>query len=125
MKAIAWLMLAAAVLPFAATIIAKAGGAGFDNNNPRPWLARQEGWRARANGAQSNLFESLPFFYGAVLFSLYNHADVGSVAALMLAWVVLRFVYVGVYIGGYGKVRSLVWAVCLLLNIAILFSSAL
>jgi uncharacterized MAPEG superfamily protein len=47
------------------------------------------------------------------------------VAALMLAWVVLRFVYVGVYIGGYGKVRSLVWAVCLLLNIAILFSSAL
>jgi uncharacterized MAPEG superfamily protein len=125
MKAIAWLMLAAAVLPFAATIIAKAGGAGFDNNNPRPWLAHLDGWRGRANAAQSNLFEALPFFYGAVLFALYNHADIDGVAALMLAWVVLRFVYVGVYIGGYGTVRSLVWAVCLILNIAILFSSAI
>ncbi|HEU0229208.1 MAG TPA: MAPEG family protein [Burkholderiaceae bacterium] len=122
MKAIAWLMLVAAVLPFAATIIAKAGGAGFDNNNPRPWLARQEGWRARANAAQSNLFEALPFFYGAVLFALFNHADVNSVAALMLAWVVLRFIYVGVYIGGRGAVRSVIWAVCLILNISILFT---
>ncbi|TAM87985.1 MAG: hypothetical protein EPN41_06590 [Candidimonas sp.] len=122
MKAIAWLMLVAAVLPFAATIIAKAGGAGFDNNNPRPWLARQEGWRARANAAQSNLFEALPFFYGAVLFALFNHADVNRVAALMLAWVVLRFIYVGAYIGGRGTVRSMIWAVCLILNISILFT---
>ena len=54
MKMIAWLMLAAAIVPFLSAILAKAGGQKFDNNDPRPWLARQEGWRARANAAQSN-----------------------------------------------------------------------
>ena len=83
MKMIAWLMLAAAIVPFLSAILAKAGGQKFDNNDPRPWLARQEGWRARANAAQSNAFEALPFFYAAVLFALHNQADATRVATLM------------------------------------------
>ncbi|TAM24713.1 MAG: hypothetical protein EPN46_10035 [Candidimonas sp.] len=122
MNMITWLMLVAALLPIVAAATSKARGQGYDNNNPRPWLAQQAGWRARANAAQTNLFESLPFFYAAVLFALHGNADLGYLGKLMLAWVVLRLVYIAVYVGGYGTVRSLVWAVCLALNIAILFS---
>jgi uncharacterized MAPEG superfamily protein len=38
---------------------------GYDNSDPRGWLARQAGWKARADAAQANSFEALPFFIGA------------------------------------------------------------
>ena len=75
MNGVATLMLVAAVLPYCAAIAAKAGGWAFDNNAPRSWLSVQDGWRARANAAQANLFEGLPFFYAAVLFALYSGAS--------------------------------------------------
>ncbi len=114
-------MLVAAILPFVATGISKAGGKGYDNNDPRSWLARQEGWRARANAAQTNLFEGLPFFFAAVLFALYQMADATALVSLMVAWIVLRLIYLGVYLAGYGMLRTLVWGVALAVNIAILF----
>ncbi|MBF6615248.1 MAG: MAPEG family protein [Candidimonas sp.] len=121
MDSIVWLMLAAALLPYAAAIAAKAGGSAFDNNEPRSWLARQEGWRARANAAQKNLFESLPFFYAAVLLALYAQVSEGWLLMLMSAWVGVRMIYIGVYVGGYGAIRSAVWALAFIINIAILF----
>jgi len=121
---ITWLILAAAILPFIAAVASKAAGRGFDNNNPRSWLARQQGWRARANAAQTNLFEGLPFFYAAVLYALYANAPAGLLAGLMAAWIATRLVYLGLYIAGWGNVRSLVWAIALALNIAILFCGA-
>ena len=38
-----WCLLVAALLPIACAGIAKWGFQGFDNNNPREWLARQQG----------------------------------------------------------------------------------
>ncbi len=122
MNKITWLMLVAACLPFVATICAKAMGKGFDNNDPRSWLANLEGWRGRANAAQANLFEGLPFFYAAVLFALYKQADIALITNLMLAWVVIRIAFVATYIAGYGAVRSLLWFSALGVNIAILFA---
>lgn len=126
MDLIAWLMLVAAFLPFVAAASAKAGpsrqGGRYDNNAPRDWLARQEGWRARANAAQANLFEGLPFFYAAVLFALYNRADAPWVTTLMIAWLIARAVYIAVYVAGYGALRTVVWAIALALNVAILFA---
>ena len=122
MSPIAWLLLAAAVLPYGAAIAAKAGGRAFDNDAPRAWLAAQGGWRARADAAQANLFEGLPFFYAAVLYALYAGADEGRVAVLMLAWVLLRLLYVLAYILGRGTVRSIIWGVALLVNLAILLA---
>lgn len=113
--------LVAAFLPWMATICAKAGGKGFDNNNPRPWLAGLTGWRARANAAQANAFEALPFFYAAVLVSLWSGADVQRVESLMIAWLVLRVVYLLMYLSGKGTLRSLVWFLALAVNIWILF----
>jgi uncharacterized MAPEG superfamily protein len=69
-----WCVLVAALLPMVCAGIAKSGMAstprregGYDNNNPRAWLARQTDWRARANAAQANTFEALPFFFAAVI----------------------------------------------------------
>lgn len=121
MDLIAWLMLTAAILPFVAAAVSKAGGKNYDNNDPRIWLANQEGWRARANAAQANLFEGLPFFYAAVLFALYKMADPGMLVTLIIAWIALRLIYLGVYVAGYGMVRTLIWAAGLAVNIAILF----
>ncbi|PLC51851.1 hypothetical protein CR159_02220 [Pollutimonas subterranea] len=121
MRTISWLMLAAAILPIVAAGISKAGGKHYNNNNPRSWLANQEGWRARANAAQANLFESLPFFYAAVLFALFKMADPATLVSLMLAWIVLRMIYLAVYLVGYGLVRTVVWVLGLGVNIVILF----
>lgn len=123
MTMITWLMLVAALLPLVATGLAKAGGKGFDNEMPRAWLAAQEGWRARANAAQNNLFESLPFFFGAVLLALHQQAEPERLASLMLAWLAARLAYVWFYVAGRGTLRSLVWLVALALNVAILFSA--
>ena len=67
-------VLAAALMPIVCAGIAKGGTfskppseGGYDNNAPREWLSRQAGWRQRANWAQSNCFEALPFFIGAVI----------------------------------------------------------
>lgn len=122
MKSIAWLMLAAALLPFVCTIIAKAGGKQFDNNDPRTWLGRQEGWRARANAAQANTFEALPFFYAAVLFALYSQAPAAHVATLMACWLGTRLGYVAMYLANWGALRSLVWTAGVGFVIAILFA---
>jgi uncharacterized MAPEG superfamily protein len=42
----------------------------------------------------------------------------------MAAWIGLRLVYLGVYIAGYGALRTLIWGLALALNIAILFSGS-
>lgn len=121
MKMVAWLMLLAALLPLFAAAASKAGGKAFDNNNPRLWLARQEGWRARGDAAQKNLFEGLPFFFAAVLFALYTQTDISRLITLMALWVLLRLVYIVVYLADYAMVRTLIWTAALAVNIAILF----
>lgn len=123
MNTIAWLFLIAALLPIVATSIAKAGGTKFDNNDPRTWLSKQGGYRARANAAQTNLFEGLPFFYAAVLFALFNQVDPVLLRNLMIGWIVLRLAYIGCYVANTGGLRSLVWAASLVVNAYILFAA--
>ncbi|MFC4298006.1 MAG: MAPEG family protein [Castellaniella sp.] len=116
------LMVAAAVLPYGAALAAKAGGRRFDNDDPRPWLAAQQGWRSRANAAQANLFEGLPFFYAAVLYALHADAQPERLAGLMGAWVALRVLFVLAYVLGRGTVRSIIWGAALVVNLMILWA---
>ncbi|AZY49344.1 MAPEG family protein [Bordetella avium] len=116
------LMVAAALLPLVASISSKLGGEGFDNREPRLWLQAQKGWRARANAAQANSYEALPFFYAAVLFALYAQAPLAHLAVLMGAWVTVRLVYLALYVGGYGSLRSLSWVAAFALNLLILYA---
>ena len=118
-----WCVLFAALLPYACSYIAKAGAfGGRDNQTPREWAQRQSGWRARAVAAQTNCFESLPFFIGAVIIAHQLQAGQGRIDLLAVAYVVLRAAYVALYIGGLGTARSAVFALGLFVNIAILFS---
>ena len=125
-----WCVLVASLLPIVCAGIAKYGTfgkrrseGGFDNDDPRSWLARQTGWRARANAAQANSFEALPFFIGAVVIAQQLGADPARVGGLAAAFVLLRIVYVGLYVAGVATMRTLVWTSALAVNIAILFSA--
>ena len=120
-------LLVAALLPIVCAAIAKFGSAGspvrresFDNRNPRAWLARQTGWRARANDAQANTFEALPFFYAAVIIAHLLQASQVRLDVFAFVWVVLRIAYIIMYVADMAKSRSAIWSLALLVNIAIL-----
>lgn len=124
-----WCVLIAALLPVVCAGIAKSGGfgrpvsaGGYDNRDPRAWLGRQSNWRARANAAQANSFEALPFFIGAVVMALQLGADQGRVDLLCAVFVLLRIAYIGLYVGGLATLRTLVWVSAMGVNIAILFA---
>jgi uncharacterized MAPEG superfamily protein len=91
---------------------------GYDNGDPRAWLARQTDWRARANAAQANSFEALPFFIGAVVMAHQLGRPPGLLDILAFVFVVLRVVYILLYVGGQASARSLVWTLALAVNIA-------
>jgi uncharacterized MAPEG superfamily protein len=124
-----WCVFVAAMLPFVCAYIAKAPGfgkprkqGGFDNADPRAWLAKQVDWQARANAAQANSFEALPFFIGAVIIAHQLGAPQGRLDILALLFVTLRVIYIAMYVAGLPTTRSAIWALALLANIGILFS---
>lgn len=117
-----WCVFITCGLPYLAAWIAKAGSFGpRDNMHPRDWAARQSGWRARANSAQANSFEGLPFFIGAVVIAHQLGAAQARLDMLAVAYVVLRVIYLALYIKGIPAARSAVWALAFLVNIAIFF----
>ena len=124
-----WCVLAMAIMPIVCTGIAKYGmfsksrrDGGYDNHNPRAWLAKQTDWRARANAAQANTFEALPFFFAAVIIAHQLQARQAVVDMLALMFVFLRTAYVLMYIADMAKTRSAIWAAALLINIWILLT---
>jgi uncharacterized MAPEG superfamily protein len=124
-----WCVLVAAILPVVCAGIAKSGmfrispkKGGYDNNDPRAWLARQTDWRARANAAQANTFEALPFFFAAVIIAHQLQAPQAVVDILAFMFVVLRIAYIAMYVADMAKTRSAVWVSAFLVNIWILLS---
>ena len=124
-----WCVLIAVFLPIVCAGIAKWGSigkprsqGGFDNVDPRAWLAGQTGWRARANAAQANSFEALPFFIGAVIIAHQMGAYQFRLDLLAFVYVVLRMVFIMLYVAGMADLRSLVWTLALVVNIAIFFA---
>ena len=123
-----WCVLIAALLPMGCAWLAKSGNlgksrkdGGFDNHDPRAWMARQTDWRARANAAQADSFEGLPFFIGAVIIAHLLGAGQTLLDMLALLYVMLRIFYILMYVSDMPTVRSAVWAAGFLVNIAILF----
>jgi uncharacterized MAPEG superfamily protein len=107
------------LFPYVATGIAKKGFEGYDNRQPRDWLAQQTGFRARANAAQANLFESLPLFFAAVIIASIAHAPQDRVDLLALGFVASRIVFVICYVADWSTLRSLVWFAGIACEIAI------
>ena len=124
-----WCVFIAAMLPYVCTWLAKSPGfgkprkqGGYDNADPRGWLAKQTDWQRRADAAQANSFEALPFFIGAVVIAHQLNAPRGIVDILAVIFVTLRIIYIAMYVGGLPTARSALWALALLVNIGILFS---
>lgn len=106
-----WCILAAALLPYLWTVVAKTSGQRYDNRDPRSWLARQDNPRAvRANAAQLNAFEAFAPFAASVLMAQLAGVDPARIALLALVFVGLRVLHGVFYLAGIAALRSLVWA---------------
>lgn len=114
-------VLVMGLLPYVAAGIAKKGFENYDNSHPREWLAKQSGFRARANAAQANLFESLPLFFAAVIIASVAHAPQERIDFLAVCFVVCRLAYLVCYVANWATARSLVWLAGLASVIAMFF----
>jgi len=117
-----WCVLIAALLPYVAATLAKAGGERYDNRDPREWLRRQEGWRVRANHAQLNGFEAFPFFAAAVIVAQMLAAPQDRVDALAVIFIAARIGHLVSYVADWHWARSIAWLVgwlaCILLFVS-------
>lgn len=123
-----WCVFVMAILPIICAGLSKKSGfgkrrsaGGYDNAAPRDWQAAQTGFSARANAAQANTFESLPFFFAAVIIAHQLGAYQFRLDILAVVFVVLRLFYVLMYLAGMAMTRSSIWAAAFAVNIAILF----
>ena len=121
-------ILVACVLPIVCAGLAKSRGfgkprreGGFDNHNPRQWLAGLQGWQARAHAAQQNSFEALPVFIAGVLVAQQHEASQSVVDGLALAFVLLRVGFIGAYVTDRANLRSVLWALALGCSVALFF----
>jgi uncharacterized MAPEG superfamily protein len=116
-----WCVLFMGLFPYVAAGIAKKGFEGYDNGMPRQWLAKQTGFRARANAAQSNLFESLPLFFAAVIIASIANAPQHRIDLLAIGFVAARIAYLICYVADWPTTRSIVWLAGLACVVAIFF----
>ena len=106
-----WCVLAAALLPYLGTLVAKTSGERYNNRDPRAWLDRQSGLSRRADSAQKNGFEAFPIFAAAVIVAYLAHAPQERVDILAIIFIVARLGYFVCYLADWQAVRSLVWMI--------------
>jgi uncharacterized MAPEG superfamily protein len=104
-------ILLAGITPVMCTTIAKWQFKEFDNHNPREWLARQTGFRARANAAQHNSFEALPFFAASVLVATLAGVESTRIDQLSVVFIAARWLYVFFYVTDRPTWRTICWTV--------------
>lgn len=112
-------VVVAGLMPVVCAGIAKWGFQGYDNHDPRAWLARQTGYRARANAAQSNCFEAFPFFAVGVVLALLTGVEPDTVDALAMFFIAARVAYVFFYVTDKAKWRTMVWSAAYLTVLAL------
>ena len=120
-------VILAGFLPIIAAGIAKfdptenASSDPFDNHQPREWLAKQTGLRARANAAQANTFESLPFFYIAIAIAMLLQAPQDRIDVLAITYLLARVAYITCYVMDWANLRTLVWLTGFACTVALFF----
>ena len=120
-------VILAGFLPIIAAGIAKFGPTEnsasdpYDNNQPREWLAKQTGLRARANAAQANTFESLPFFYAAIAITMILQAPQARIDVLAIAYLLARVAYIACYVMDWANLRTFVWLVGFACTVTLFF----
>ena len=104
-----WCVLAAALMPYLFTGVAKFGDRPYDNRAPREFLEGASGAKKRAHWAQLNSFEAFPAFAAAVIIAHLADASQTTIDLLAVTFVMLRLVYGWAYITDRASLRSLVW----------------
>ncbi|NCT85121.1 MAG: hypothetical protein GXC94_18390 [Comamonadaceae bacterium] len=121
-------LLVACLLPIGCAGLAKSKGfgrrrrdGGFDNHRPREWLARLDGWQARAHAAQGNSWEALPIFIAGLVVAQQHQAAQATVDLLALGFIAARLAYIALYVADQASLRSLLWAAGMAASIALFF----
>jgi uncharacterized MAPEG superfamily protein len=116
-------LLGAVVLTILSIVPGKLDGVReYNNANPRDPGFYTSGLRARSQGAHLNGYEAFPFFAAAVILAEMRAVPQGMVNALAVAFVVVRVVYVLLYLADRPTARSIVWFIGLGCNLAIFFA---
>lgn len=122
-----WMVLVAALLPYAGTAYAKfaeGGAKTYDNHAPRVQMDTLPPHRRRGYWAQLNGFEAFPAFAAAVIIAQLAGAQQAVVDTLAVVFVTARVFYTAFYIYDKATARSLAWAVGLLCVIGLFVSAA-
>lgn len=106
-----WCLLIAAILPISLSWVSgyfrhQQLGV-IDNKNPREQSAALTGAGARAVAAQSNSWEALLVFTGAVFVSHLLAADAEQAALAAMLFIAARLLYVICYLADWDALRSL------------------
>ncbi|MFZ9390770.1 MAG: MAPEG family protein [Burkholderiaceae bacterium] len=104
-----WCLMIAGLLPIVCAGISKGGASDYDNHAPREWLARQEGYRRRANAAQANSWEAFTWFGIAMAIALVTQAEPNKLDFLALFFIASRILYIGFYVMDKSTLRTLAW----------------
>jgi uncharacterized MAPEG superfamily protein len=96
-----------------------AGLREFDNSYPRDPAFYTRGPRARALGAHQNGLEAFPLFAAAVLLAELHGAPQHMTDGLALAFLGARVAYTVCYLGDRPSLRSLIWTLAFVINLAI------
>jgi uncharacterized MAPEG superfamily protein len=117
-------LLFAGAMPWICAGIAKGGQKNYDNHNPREWLAKQTGYRARANAAQANCFEAFPMYAVGVLLAMLSDIEADQLEMWAGLFIAARVAYVAFYVMDIDKLRSLAWLVGVVSTVALYVLSA-
>ena len=97
----------------------------FDNARPRDPVFYDDAIRARALGAHQNGIEAFPFFAVAVLLAEFRLGPLSLIDELAVLFLIVRIAYVFTYLGDRPTLRSILWSVGFVINIAIFFLPAI
>ncbi|WP_213773114.1 MAPEG family protein [Bradyrhizobium sp. dw_78] len=97
----------------------------FDNSRPRDSAFYQDPIAARALGAHQNGIEAFPFFAVAVLLAEFRAGPQRYINELAVLFLIVRIAYVLTYLGNRPTLRSILWAIGFVINIAIFFLPAI
>lgn len=115
-------LLAAIILTIVSIAPAKLDGLRtYNNANPRDPGFYTLGLRSRSQGAHQNGYETFPFFAAAILLAEMRHVPQATLDALAVAFVLIRVVYVLLYLTNRPTLRSTAWGAGALCNLAIFF----
>jgi uncharacterized MAPEG superfamily protein len=116
--------LLAAVFIWLFTIgIAKISGfREYNNALPRDEKFYNIGWRQRCLAAHQNAAEAFPIFASAVILAEIRWAPRSVIDGLAMVFIACRVLYVFAYLADKPTLRSFIWSVAFIVNVAIFLS---